>query len=120
PARSAPHLPNGPEAPKGARLMSIAPAGTAAEQRPGFDRISVRRLVLIRWVAIAGQAVTLLVVYDGFGFAVPLLPAFTVVFGSVLLNLGITLYWRAQARHGEHQAALFLSYDLLQLGALLF
>jgi two-component system sensor histidine kinase RegB len=38
----------------------------------------------------------------------------------VLLNLGITLYWRAQARHSEFQAALFLGYDLLQLGLLLF
>ena len=63
---------------------------------------------------------TLLVVHDGFGFAVPLVPAFAVVFCSVLLNLVITLYWRAQARHSERQAALFLGYDLLQLGLLLF
>src|SRR4051794_4550134 len=100
--------------------MSIAQPGAPEERRPGFDRISVRRLVLIRWVAIAGQAVTLLVVYRAFGFAVPLLPALSVVFCSVLLNLAITLYWRAQARLGEGPAALFLGYDLLQLGLLLF
>ena len=28
------------------------------EPRAEFDRISLRRLVLIRWVAVAGQAVT--------------------------------------------------------------
>ncbi len=100
--------------------MSFAQQSPPAEQRHGFDRISVRRLVLIRWVAIAGQAVTLLIVHQGFGFAVPLAPAFAVVFCSVLLNLAITLYWRAQARHSERQAALFLGYDLLQLGLLLF
>ncbi len=50
----------------------------------------------------------------------PLAPAFAVVFCSVLLNLAITLRWRAQARHSERQTALFLGYDLLQLGLLLF
>src|SRR3954451_6836455 len=100
--------------------MSIAQTGAPEERRPGFDRISVRRLVLIRWVAIAGQAVALLVVYYGFGFAVPLAPAFAVVFCSVLLNLGITLYRHAKARHSEREAALFLGYDLLQLGVLLY
>ncbi|HEX2151115.1 MAG TPA: ActS/PrrB/RegB family redox-sensitive histidine kinase, partial [Stellaceae bacterium] len=100
--------------------MSTANQSAPDRPRHGFDRISVRRLVLIRWVAIAGQAVTLLVVYEGFGFAVPLAPAFGVVFCSVLLNLAITLYWRAQARLSERQAALFLGYDLLQLGVLLY
>jgi two-component system sensor histidine kinase RegB len=105
---------------RGSEGVSIALQSTPAEPRSGFDSISVRRLVLIRWVAIAGQAVTLLVVYQGFGFEVPLAAAFAVVFCSVLLNLAITLYWRAKARHSEFQAAVFLGYDLLQLGALLY
>ena len=53
--------------------MSLAHQSASAEPRHGFDRISLRRLVLIRWVAIAGQALTLLVVHYGFGFALPLL-----------------------------------------------
>jgi two-component system, sensor histidine kinase RegB len=93
---------------------------SAAEPRVAFDRISLRRLVLIRWVAIAGQAVTLLVVHYAFDFRVPLLPAFAVVFCSVLLNLFITLYWRTATRLGEREAAVFLGYDLLQLGILLY
>ena len=84
-------MPGQETATEGARRVSIALQSAPSEPRHGFDRISVRRLVLIRWVAIAGQAVTLLVVYHGFGFAVPLAPAFAVVFCSVLLNLGITL-----------------------------
>jgi two-component system sensor histidine kinase RegB len=100
--------------------VSNANQSASAEPRHAFDRISVRRLVLIRWVAIAGQAVTLLVVYYGFGFAVPMAPAFTVVFCSVLLNSIITLSRRAKARLGERGAALFLGYDLLQLGLLLY
>ncbi len=36
--------------------VSLVHQSASAERRHGFDRISVRRLVLIRWVAIAGQA----------------------------------------------------------------
>src|SRR5579863_2086311 len=90
------------------------------EPRESFDRISLRRLVLIRWVAIAGQAVTLLVVHYAFDFRVPLLAAFAVVGASVALNLFITFYRRVATRLGERQAAFFLGYDLLQLGFLLY
>jgi two-component system sensor histidine kinase RegB len=100
--------------------VSIADLSGLSEPRETFDRISLRRLVLIRWVAIAGQAVTLLVVHYGFGFGLPLAPTFAVVGCSVLLNLFIILYRRAATRLGEHEAALFLAYDLVQLGLLLY
>ena len=58
-------------------------AGVSPEPRAGFDRISLRRLVLIRWIAVAGQAVSLLVVHFLFDFQLPLFPAFAVVFCSV-------------------------------------
>lgn len=100
--------------------MSVTNFGALPEQRAAFDRISLRRLVLIRWVAIAGQAATLLVVHYVLDFSLPLLPAFAVVFCSVLLNLLITLYRRAATRLGEREVAFFLAYDLLQLGVLLY
>ena len=100
--------------------MSIANLTALPEPRVAFDRISLRRLMLIRWVAIAGQAVALLVVHYVFDFRVPLLPAFAVVGCSVLLNLLIVLYRRAATRLGEREAALFLGYDLLQLAFLLY
>ncbi|HTV90545.1 MAG TPA: ActS/PrrB/RegB family redox-sensitive histidine kinase [Stellaceae bacterium] len=90
------------------------------EWRPAFDPISLRRLVLIRWVAIAGQAVALIVVHYGFGFHLPLLLAFAVVSCSVVLNLVATLFRRAATRLGEQEAALFLAYDLVQVGCLLY
>ena len=45
---------------------------------------------------------------------------FAVVGCSVLLNLFITLYRRVATRLGEREAAVFLGYDLLQLGFLLY
>src|SRR5580658_6863302 len=100
--------------------MTIVTTATQAEPRAAFDRISLRRLVLIRSVAVTGQAVTLLTVHFLFGFSLPLLPALAVVGCSVLLNLGSLLYHRAGARLGERAATLYLAYDTLQLAVLLY
>src|SRR5216683_7404985 len=105
---------------EGGHTVSIASLTALPEPRETFDRISLRRLVLIRWVAIAGQAVTLLVVHYAFDFSLPLLPAFLVVGCSVVLNLFVSLFRRVATRLGEREAAFFLGYDLLQLGLLLY
>ena len=100
--------------------MSIASLSAPPERRVAFDRISLRRLVLIRWVAIAGQLVTVLVVHYGLGFSLPLLECLGVVFASVLLNLLIPFVRPAATRLGEVAAACYLAYDLIQLGVLLY
>jgi two-component system sensor histidine kinase RegB len=91
-----------------------------SEPASGFGRISLRTLVPIRWVAIAGQALTILTVHYGLGFGLPLLPALSVVAGSVLLNVVLILLRQAAARLGERDAALCLGYDILQLAILLY
>src|SRR5436190_21744934 len=100
-------------------LTAISPTAMP-EPRAEFDRISLRRLVLIRWVAVAGQALALLVVHFVLEFPLPLLPAFGVVACSAALNLFFAFYHRTATRLGERQAAYFLGYDLLQLGLLLY
>src|SRR6202049_665834 len=100
-------------------LTAISPPAIP-EPRAEFDRISLRRLVLIRWVAVAGQALALLVVHYVLDFFVPLLPAFAGVGCSPALTLFSATHRRAATRLGEREAAYFLGYDLLQLGLLLF
>ena len=100
--------------------MNATRAIALPEPRTAFDRISLRRLVLIRSVAVTGQALTLLTVHFLLGFRLPLLPAIAVVGCSVLLNLGALLYHRAGTRLGERAAALYLAYDTLQLAVLLY
>ena len=82
--------------------------------------ISLRVLVLIRWVAIVGQALTVLVVRFGFGFDLQAEGALTAVAISAALNIVATVSHRAGARRGDREAALYLAYDTLQLGVLLF
>ena len=82
--------------------------------------ISLRTLILIRWVAIGGQALTLLIVHYGLGFGLPILPALAVVASSALLNLVLIVLRQWAARLGARDAALYLGYDILQLAVLLY
>jgi two-component system, sensor histidine kinase RegB len=93
---------------------------TASEPATGFGRISLRTLVPIRWVAIAGQALTIFIVHYGLGYRLPLLPALGVVAGSVVLNVVLILLRQAAVRLGERDAALCLGYDIMQLAILLY
>lgn len=100
--------------------MSYTSLITESKPATGFGRISLRTLVPIRWVAIAGQALTILIVHYGLGYRLPLIPALAVVAGSVLLNVVLILVRQAAARLGERDAALCLGYDILQLAVLLY
>lgn len=81
--------------------------------------VRLRTLVIIRWIAVTGQAITLFTVHFGFGFELPLNPAIAVIAASAVLNLVLTLY-RPAARLGDGAVAVLLGWDLLQLSMLLY
>jgi len=81
--------------------------------------VRLRTLVIIRWLAVTGQAVTLFAVHFGFGFELPLNSTLAVIGASAVLNLVLTLY-RPAARLGDRGAAILLGWDLLQLSVLLY
>lgn len=77
-------------------------------------------LVRLRWLAIAGQAASVLLVTAVFEFSLPLLACFAVIGLSVLLNIWMALGVGSGRRLTDRFAAMQLGYDLLQLGALLW
>jgi len=81
--------------------------------------VRLRTLVLIRWVAVAGQAVTLLAVHFGFGFALPIVPALAVVAASALFNLAVGTRRPPGTRLGAGTATAHLAYDIVQISVLL-
>lgn len=83
-------------------------------------RVRLRTLVLIRWIALGGQAAALLFVYGGLGFPLPLGPAFVAVTISALLNVVVSIRYPPTKRLSDREAAFSLAYDILQLGALLY
>ena len=50
-------------------------------------RINLRTLVLIRWIAVLGQATTILLVHFWIGFALPLVATLLAVAASAFVNL---------------------------------
>jgi len=83
-------------------------------------RVSARTLIAIRWIAVCGQALTLLAVEALVGVDLPLWPALAAIAASVAVNLAAG---RRRARRpflGERDAALYLGYDTAQLTLLLF
>lgn len=87
---------------------------------PRTGQVRVRTLVFIRWMALAGQVTTLLVVSEALGAQVPMTIAMALVGVSALLNAWLSERRRLQAWHSEREALLFLGYDVVQLSGLLF
>jgi two-component system, sensor histidine kinase RegB len=100
----------------------VTDASLAAADDPGtgLGRISLRTLVPIRWIGVAGQASAILTVHYGLGFHLPLVPALVVVAASALLNTILMVAQRIVTRRGARHAALYLAYDVLQLAVLLY
>lgn len=90
------------------------------EQRALARQVRLRTIIWIRWVAIAGQLGTLLIVQFGLGWSLPIDAALGAVVGSVLIN-GVMMFRRpSQGRVGELEAAVYLGCDILQLAVLLY
>src|SRR5215472_16558425 len=101
--------------------MSMSLSSDTMHTPPPTDvSVSLRRLVLIRWIAVLGQAATVLVVHFGIGFKLPLTSTMVVIAASAVLNILASRRRLPTARLGDREAAAYLAYDTLQLGILLF
>jgi two-component system sensor histidine kinase RegB len=84
------------------------------------SRLRLNTTIRLRWFAVAGQLATILMLRYGLGFPVPLAPCLIVIGLSAALNVVLSVaYPRSQRLVAPHAMAL-LSYDILQLSALLF
>src|SRR5579871_5270576 len=96
------------------------PVATGAEPRQAPGSVRVRTLLYIRWLAIAGQAVALLVVHEFLDLKLPLADCIALLIASILVNLYLLLTRSSNAWLPEHEAAFSLAYDVVQLSALLY
>jgi two-component system sensor histidine kinase RegB len=83
-------------------------------------RLSLRTLVMVRWIAVSAQVVTLLIVHLLLGFTLPLQIAFGIVALSALVNIISTIQGSRGIRLGEGDAMMYLLYDIVELSALLY
>ncbi len=83
-------------------------------------RVRLQTLVVLRWLAIAGQLVAVLAVNLVFGYPLPLGFCLAAIAASAWLNVLLTLRYSASVRIPEWQAALYFAFDILQLAVLLY
>ncbi len=96
------------------------PSGRGAISGIARGRVRLLTLVLIRWIAVSGQFLAILWVQFGLRFDLPLTLALAAVAASVLLNVAVTIRYSGATRLSNREAAYYLAYDIVQLGALLF
>ncbi|HWT30482.1 MAG TPA: ActS/PrrB/RegB family redox-sensitive histidine kinase [Propylenella sp.] len=77
-------------------------------------------LIRLRWLAVIGQTVAILVVGLWFGFPLPFGACFALISLSAWLNVGLRIIFPVSHRLDPNWAALLLAYDILQLAGLLY
>ena len=82
--------------------------------------VRLRVQTALRWMAIAGQAAAVAIIYLGFGFDLPLAETLFVIGLAMALNIALLALFPANHMLTQRQTALFLAYDMGQLGLLLF
>src|SRR4029077_20676238 len=100
-------------------------AKTQTKTGPGLDlpaRASVRLGTLnnLRWLAVVGQATSLIVVRLILDLDFPVLYPAAVIGASVVLNVILAVAYPSTNRLSPHEATAFLAYYIVQLAALLF
>jgi two-component system, sensor histidine kinase RegB len=99
--------------------MVIATSGLRPRDL-GANMVRLRTLILLRWMAIAGQVAAIVVASEAYALQLPLGLCALAVGVSVLANLLLVMLFPENRRLSEVEAFLTLLFDLGQLAFLLF
>ncbi|MCO5090829.1 ActS/PrrB/RegB family redox-sensitive histidine kinase [Bosea sp. (in: a-proteobacteria)] len=77
-------------------------------------------LIMLRWLAIAGQSLAVAGVHFGLGFPLPFGWCFSVIAVSAWLNIALRIRFPLSHRLSDRAATALLGFDIAQLAALLF
>lgn len=78
------------------------------------------QLIHLRWLAVAGQISTILLVTLGFGIKLPILPMLYVLVGLITFNIGSHLRWQEEVRVSNRELFFALLVDITILTAQLY
>lgn len=82
--------------------------------------LRLQTLVRLRWLAVAGQTLTVLIVALVLQFSLPLSETGLLIAALALVNLGLSLRFPPTHRLQPAAALVLLGFDLLQMSGLLF
>ena len=98
-----------------ARDVDWDPFGADARLTPVFGRLRLRTMVYLRWLAVAGQTVTVLVVHYGLGFPLPIGFAAGLILVSAWINIWLSLTAPRHRFAKNWEASANLVFDIAQL-----
>jgi len=99
-------------------MISDDPLGDLHPERSNWLRLQT--LILLRWMAIAGQLAALVVATQGYGITLPLGLCYLAIGAAVIANLVLVTVYPANKRLNVVEALVALLFDVAQLSALLF
>ncbi len=85
-----------------------------------MNNILLGNLIKIRWIAIIGQLIAVLFVAYVIKIEIPFFEALLIIFISIIINFYSYFEERKNKTISNNKTFLFLLYDTLQLGVLLF
>lgn len=83
------------------------------------ERVRLMTLVLLRWLALGGQAIAVFTVHFGLGYPVPMQYCIPIIAVSAALNVFVSLRSPSTRRLTGKATAAYLAFDLIQLALLL-
>lgn len=107
------HEPTGGQA-AGTRVAAVG------ETRDVAHAQNMQQLIQLRWIAVAGQLITIMLVHYGLGIALPLPAMLLVAAGLAVFNLGCALYWRRHRQAADAALLTGLLVDVASLTAQLY
>ena len=85
-----------------------------------MNTVLLGNLIKIRWLAIIGQLITLLIVGFFFNFSIPLIQCLIVIFFSLIINIFSSYIQKDNPTLSYKKTFMFLIFDISQLVALLY
>jgi two-component system sensor histidine kinase RegB len=83
-------------------------------------KVRLDTLVRLRWLAVIGQTITVLVVHFGLDFELPIWACLAAIMLAAWLNVALKVRFRQTQWLEPERAAWLLAFDIAQLGVLLF
>jgi two-component system sensor histidine kinase RegB len=108
--------------PNAPALRGFGAAAAVSGESPVATLGSLRRqtLVTLRWGAVVGQALALLIVSQLLGFDYPLIACGLAILASAAVNIAVTITMPLDRRVSDFEAYMQLGFDLWQLAGLLW
>jgi two-component system, sensor histidine kinase RegB len=108
---------SGPSSP-----TASSPTASSDERRAilGDGGLRLQTSVRLRWFAVAGQLLAVMLVHFGMGFPVPLSACIGAIALSTWVNIFLRLAYPTPFRLPTRMATALLAYDALQLAVLLY